>query len=142
MKKLKTITAILVLSLMTFSCQTDEELLEVQILKESSQEQDSRFGGVGNNTVSILLDFNDIVTFEQINLFRNYYASHFGLQSDFICDKDSKTYIWEIDFVTEDRFDVLVDTIPDLPTGVSDPNDGGIGTIGEFVTFQYDSDCQ
>lgn len=141
MKNLRTIATLLVFTVMTFSCQTNDELVELETLQSKSTNSQVNSGRA--STISISVDYRQNTYRE---LIRNYYSGFFEFHGYTPCDRDSYVETWEITSITEEEFDDLLERIPVIiiPGTVlagSDDDDDPIGNITYIPIFRYLGTC-
>ena len=140
MKNLKTIIAILVLSSAMFSCQTNDELRELEISNEIKIRS-------LNGYTNIVVQFNNGISESEKNQIRNNFAANFSFISINQCDKNKE--VWVVDYVEyHDYFEVLSslyhldDTTTTLSGGHDDevPDPSLAIPVGNFK-IKYEGNC-
>ncbi len=145
MKNVKTILTLLVFAMTMFSCQTNDELVELETLSETNQKS-SRVSqnNPSMDSIDIFVTYPNSFYREEL---RNYYSSYFELIDYEECSSDSKTERWTIDYMTEEELNNIISEIvmlePIEGTISSGPSedDDPIGNISRSIIIRYRFSC-
>lgn len=149
MKNVKTIITLLVLTMTVFSCQTNDELVELEELNNNLPQTNRNLSDsslLQETTVKVLVTYPDNVTTRDKILLRRAFESHLDILSFYDCNSDfviEKKEVWVIDAsVSASDFTNIVTTVLIDTTGVADEDEGDIGGVdwGEII-FEYGVDC-
>lgn len=150
MKKLKTIITILVLSLTAFGCQTNDELIELEIgnqIEGDNLTSGDRF--LSRNSVThILVEYDKNLSISQQQIIRARF-SNAGLSIIQIYECGGNSETWEVYKISYDDFIQIFSRLypgfdPNIDTGVNGvEQDGNEPEIdGPYFKMYYSQHCE
>ena len=156
MKKLKTIIAVLVLTLALLGCEKNNDLYEFEGLMETENSKSYlRSPSQTMSTVSIKVIYSNDQYLEQLqNHLRDYYTQYFEFFEYSVCVEGNGVILeetWTIGYVTQREFDYILSLIElpvfdPPPTGANGKGDDGdapsdpIGIVFG-ISFEYQQGC-
>ena len=150
MKNLKTIIGTLVLTVFLFGCQTNDETTELQLLSEVEvgENTNSNQNQGRNETISILIQYNDDVSESYKQGVRDEFSSFFTFINIVPCQPNKER--WVITLISEEEFS---EALEELGYKIRDTNtldaNGDDEVTGNqmialrimFFNIMYDVDC-